>query len=536
MKNLIYLVLLSVTLISCSEEKNLKLIPLTSSSESAIELMRDFMKNSEERRNYLNEKLMDSIIKLDPDFSMALALNNFGNRDSRRANIIKAYSLKDDLSFIESKLIEGIYEQTINGDLKKAEDIVSLLLEEYPDYYQLYIISGNLKNNLEDPNGSQVMWEKALEIYPECFEALENLAFLHFPVDNSFKTLSESERDLDKAESLLNRIQKNYPKSYVPSRFLGNIYRAKSDFEKAEASYQNAIEIIKETLDLDDATQKFPYSNALLMMGHINTFQEEYDAGRTYYEEGIEAVMDNNNLVDRQQEVWVKVNYNIFIAHSYMYQKKYSEAVFTLNSLLQEINNFELSDIQKNNTKLRVEFSKFLVLGHSLNMEETQNSITTMAGIVDENEKLLIADAVDQNEINRIKYNVNINKSEMNIWFNILFGNYERANELLKEFKIISDEGLAWDPNALNTYNLLSGYNALMEGDPTQSLDYYSKIPTQTIDDNNYHRYFKALALKATGKQEESKDLMVKLANDNFATWQNAVVKNLAKAQIKTNL
>jgi len=86
MKNLIYLVLLSVTLISCSEEKNLKLIPLTSSSESAIELMRDFMKNSEERRNYLNEKLMDSIIKLDPDFSMALALNNFGNRDSRRAN------------------------------------------------------------------------------------------------------------------------------------------------------------------------------------------------------------------------------------------------------------------------------------------------------------------------------------------------------------------------------------------------------------------------------------------------------------------
>ena len=109
-------------------------------------------------------------------------------------------------------------------------------------------------------------------------------------------------------------------------------------------------------------------------------------------------------------------------------------------------------------------------------------------------------------------------------------------NTLLKEFKIISDEGLAWDPNALNTYNLLSGYNALMEGDPTQSLDYYSKIPTQTIDDNNYHRYFKALALKATGKQEESKDLMVKLANDNFATWQNAVVKNLAKAQIKTNL
>ena len=42
--------------------------------------------------------------------------------------------------------------------------------------------------------------------------------------------------------------------------------------------------------------------------------------------------------------------------------------------------------------------------------------------------------------------------------------------------------------------------------------------------------------MKATGLQQESKNLMVKLANDNFATWQNSVVKNLAKAQIKTNL
>ena len=75
------------------------------------------------------------------------------------------------------KLIPLILLKKTKYDLKKAEDIVSLLLEEYPDYYQLYIISGNLKNNLEDPNGSQVMWEKALEIYPECFEALENLAF-----------------------------------------------------------------------------------------------------------------------------------------------------------------------------------------------------------------------------------------------------------------------------------------------------------------------------------------------------------------------
>ena len=36
--------------------------------------------------------------------------------------------------------------------------------------------------------------------------------------------------------------------------------------------------------------------------------------------------------------------------------------------------------------------------------------------------------------------------------------------------------------------------------------------------------------------EEQSKEMFVALANDNFATWQNSIIKNLAKAQIKTNL
>ena len=536
MKNLIYLLIISVILVSCEEKRELKLIPLTTISDDAEQLMRQFMNNYEERRVYLNEKLMDSILRIDPDFGMALALNNFGDRDNRRANLINAYNSRENLSYIEAKVIESMYEKAINGDLSRADNILSLLIEKHPDYYQLYILSGTIKNNLQDPKGSQIMWEKALEIYPESFDALENLAFLHFPVDNSFKTLSESDRDLDKAEELLNRIQKYYPKSHVPSRFLGNVYRAKNDFVKAESAYQKAIKIMKENLDLNDPQQKFPYSNALLMMGHINTFQANYEKGRLFYKDGIKAMGNKQEIKNNRGQVWVNVNYNIYIAHAYMYEKKYSDAIFVLNSLLEEINNYDLPEIQKNNIKFNVEFSKFLVLGHSLNLEETEKTITTMAELVDNNKKLLIEDAVDQNEIKKIGYNVESNKYEMKIWFNILFGNYEQAKNLLAEFKTLSEEGLSWNPNALNTYLLLSGYNSLMEGDPSLSLDFYSKVSIETLDDDNYHSYFKALAMKATGLQQESKHLLVKLANDNCATWQHSVVKNLAKAQIKTNL
>ena len=73
MKNLIYLVLLSVTLISCSEEKQVKRIEWTSTSEDAKVLFEEFLSNME---NYRwnpkgQELLMDSILKLDPNFLMA---------------------------------------------------------------------------------------------------------------------------------------------------------------------------------------------------------------------------------------------------------------------------------------------------------------------------------------------------------------------------------------------------------------------------------------------------------------------------------
>ena len=50
MKNLIYLALLSVTLISCSEEKQVKRIEWTSTSEDAKVLFEEFLSNMENYR------------------------------------------------------------------------------------------------------------------------------------------------------------------------------------------------------------------------------------------------------------------------------------------------------------------------------------------------------------------------------------------------------------------------------------------------------------------------------------------------------
>ena len=55
----------------------------------------------------------------------------------------------------------------------------------------------------------------------------------------------------------------------------------------------------------------------------------------------------------------------------------------------------------------------------------------------------------------------------------------------------------------MNTYYSLTAYNSLMEGNPDKTIDFYNKLPQQILDDDNYHRYFYALALKATENRRQ---------------------------------
>ena len=142
------------------------------------------------------------------------------------------------------------------------------------------------------------------------------------------------------------------------------------------------------------------------------------------------------------------------------------------------------------------------------------------------------------NDAQKERITLGFNKSSLSdiIWYNILFGKYEEARELLIDFEEISKKQLAYNPNSMNTFHKFSGDLNLMEGDPQASIDSYSNLTNVVLTADNYHMYFFALAKKAIGEIEESEKIFIGLANDNFAQWQNAMVKNLAKAQIEVNL
>ena len=195
-----------------------------------------------------------------------------------------------------------------------------------------------------------------------------------------------------------------------------------------------------------------------------------------------------------------------------------------------------VDDIIKTNYNIGLESTKFLAFGHSQKQEETLASVEKMKSLRKSRLEYQLENAYDENQKDR--FSLGFEKVSMGdqIWYNILFGNYEDAGELLKDFKTISDSQLSYDPNALNNYYKFSGYLNLMEGNPQEAIDFYSNLSDEVLTDDNYHLYFLALAKKALGQTEQSSILMTELANNNFATWQNAIVKNLAKAQINTNL
>ena len=109
MKKLLLLLITTLTFISCSETVEAERIPWTSTSEEAKIMFEDFLIRGEKRLwdQELAEKMMDSILKLDPEFIFAKTRDGFGTNVENRENLLYAYENREKVSDIEKRLIES---------------------------------------------------------------------------------------------------------------------------------------------------------------------------------------------------------------------------------------------------------------------------------------------------------------------------------------------------------------------------------------------------------------------------------------------
>ena len=70
----------------------------------------------------------------------------------------------------------------------------------------------------------------------------------------------------------------------------------------------------------------------------------------------------------------------------------------------------------------------------------------------------------------------------------------------------------------------------VMQGNPEKALEYFD----DRIEPANYqyYSYFKALALKASGKQDEAKKIFEFIANFNFLSWEAGLTRGLSQKEL----
>ena len=520
MRSLFVLVISSaLVLTGCSApEPEIKLIPLTTTSPEAEKLMKEVMLNEEEFRQDENESILAEILLLDPDFAFAkmYAPRYFvSDPANAKAIFLSGYEDLQAVSPVEQKIMSAMHAGFLEGDNIKRSEILDELVAAYPDYYQLRVMSANSYNDLANPSMVDERLVEAAEIHPKSFYAFTRRAMLHFPVGAFFVNLPVEDRNLSEAKGLLDTAQSILPNSPIPNRFLGNIYRNEGDLDAALAAY-------KATVDLIENKQSRFYSEAQLMVGHALTFKGDYEEARVAYKRGFDASPD----------LWWKFQVGMYSAQSHLFERQYGKAVISLVEHKKASQEFGDSDELKLRFARNVEEAKFRALSHSLDEQGARAAIDAFTALSEEIAEMEKSRAESAEERSRIKRQVDQRVASLNIWFDILFAKFDDAKERLSSFKAVAETGLASDPNALVPYLKLRAHLHLMEGNPEQAIEVYSNVPQTLLDDDVYHSYFFALAKKAVGELDESRQILEYISGYYFYDWGSALVRNLVEDQL----
>ena len=523
MKNILSILIISITLLSCEEKKEAKRIPLTSSSKEAVENFNQGEFRQEQLEDNEANAHYKKAFELDSNFALAkINYNNQTDPADNKKRLVDAYNNRAKLSEIESVIVSIKYETTINNDYAKSDLMMDSLIKKYSDYYELYVYSAYIKNKLNNTDGCMNRFKEALKVNPECYAAALSLPDLHslngnpLGSENYFNMLPLEKRNLDEAEKYFKLAAKIRPKAPATARMYGNLYRTKGDLDKALEKYQESIELNVEKTGL--------LTLSYMMVGHVYLNKGEYDKSREYYKKSEDFTIEIKHKYGGNPGVSER------LALTYLYEKKYDETILEANKLLLKIDSLQTPERNKITNRFSIESIKFATYGHSLKEDEAQASINKLINhrVAYSNDQIKFA--TNQNEINRIKNSVKSDSLYFDIWFNVLFAHYEEAEKKIKDFEIVSAELLKTDPKAMNHYYSELGHLNLMEGKVKESIENFKKVIG--LDDDVYYYYFYALALKAQGNKAESDQIFTNISNNSFVQWQAGIVKNLAKAQL----
>ena len=494
-------ILFALILFSCSKTTNVPL-PITTSSPEALEYYNTGWYHWGDHDGPKQSEYMKKALSIDPDFILANLFVVEPDPNKRKQFRDRAIANKNTGNEAEKLLVE-MFEAGREGQAGERIDLGKKLVERYPNTAQAYMELGDAYNAALEFDAAAENYKKAVKIDPQNVETWWRLASQHINVYNGQVLLPEKHQDKALGLKYVDKMISNRPDAAVGYQIRGNADRAKSDFESAKKWYQQA-------LDKRRATGRVA-SGLLGVIAHNLVFNGEFELAQKYYDDGIAEGNTGNT----------KYSVAAFKIQSYLFNNDYTGAIQVSNQILNDMENWGLSQVQLMNGKAGVELRKFLAYAHNQQKDEAYESLMQRKKYSKMGMELMEVDVVRQRNYDATNF-------EMAAWYNILFGEYDEAEKNLVElYAIVSD---IESPTAQDVYSGLMGMVTLFRGDAEGALDQFSEnINTENYQ---YYSYFKAVALKAAGKEDDAMEIFEQLANYNFNGLGVSLVRTLAGEQL----
>ena len=497
------LLTMALVLSACSTVEDVTL-PVTSSSEKALELYNEAMEFSDKWEAREAQQKMAAALRIDPDFILA---NLYAGAEE--ASLIRQYrarAVKNKSNGTEAEEIQvDMWIARREGRQNDAMDLAKKLIEKYPNSSEPYIILGDMQSQAQDFESAIKTYLKATEINPKSLNAWFGLFTHQIPINYYYKLAPENLRSREKAIFYADKMIEVAPDNPRSYNLRANIDRKFGDFEEAKKYYQKALDICNETGSSAKPT-------TLLVGGHNHMFSGDDETAMEFYKEA-QDVAENGES---------KRNMGYYKGFLHLYNNDFYSALDEFTALEKQLDEWGFDKSGLYGSKAQVQFNKFFTLAHLQEKNKAWKELKKSQN--NANERIKLNETATKQDYDNLKQDQIADEA----WFHILFAEYNKAEEKLERvYQIQSKKEFV---GALDRYNGLYGMLYLMKGDPQSSLKYFNdRISVQNF---TYYSYFKGLALKATGNINDANSIFTEIANYNFSGWGAGLVRTLAEKQI----
>jgi len=494
-------ILLTTTLVlsACSNVEDVPL-PFASTNEKATEFFNKARHHFDQGEWQEARDNFQSALRVDPNFIMANMWGWSEDPVQTRKYRELAIANKENANDAEKIMIEML-EARRKGKSSEGLELAKELVNKYSSSSEAHVILGNVYTSQDNLDKAIESYENALKVNPDNYNAWKELARHHIVIGNN-NMLPKDRQDKSKAIKYAEEMLRIRPKAPNAHQYRANIERQHSNFDEANKLYQKMVDVCNET----GSTAK---STALIISAHNLLFSGQLNNSMTRYDEAI-AISESPQTAH---------NLKLYKAVANLFYDKYYEGLEVLNEMMKDVSETSASQEAVNGNTAQIFWNRMMMQAHNQQKSEAFKSLNQWKKY-----RKIDLDMDKERAVNVY----NATNYAMEAWMHTLFGDYNKAKSLLaKHYEIAK----TWESaGAFDTYNGIYGMVYVMQGNPSKALEYFD----DRIDPGNYqyYSYFKALALKATQKEEEAKEIFEFIANYNFLSWEVGLTRNLAQKEL----